>query len=93
MLTAMVLIQAERTQIAATAERIARIRHVSEVYSVTGEWDIVAMLKLPTFEHLDEVVTLSLRSLEGIVKTQTLLAFRTYSPEQLDSGFSLGLEG
>ncbi len=91
MVTAIVLIQAERERIPETAAELARVRHVSEVYSVTGEWDIVALLRLPAYEHLDEVVTAHLRHLPGILRTQTMLAFRAYSPDLLDQGFGVGV--
>ncbi|MFC4455514.1 Lrp/AsnC ligand binding domain-containing protein [Deinococcus sonorensis] len=91
MVTAIVLIQADRTQIPETASALARVKHVSEVYSVTGDWDIVAVLRMPGYEHLDDVVTAHLRRMPGILKTQTMLAFRAYSPELLDQGFGVGV--
>ena len=91
MVTAIVLVQAQRDRIPETASALAQVQHVKEVYSVTGEWDIVAILRLPDYTHLDDVVTGHLRALPGIVKTQTMLAFRTYSPDLLDQGFGVGL--
>jgi DNA-binding Lrp family transcriptional regulator len=90
MVTAIVLVQAQREMIAETAA-LAEAKYVGEVYSVTGEWDIVAIVRLPEYTHLDEVVTGSLRKLPGIVKTQTMLAFRAYNPELLDQGFGVGV--
>lgn len=92
MVTAIVLVQAERSGIPQTAAELANVTHVKEVYSVTGDWDIVAVLRLPSYEHLDEVVTGQLRQIAGIVKTTTMLAFRTYAPELLDQGFGVGSE-
>ncbi|MBB6098661.1 DNA-binding Lrp family transcriptional regulator [Deinobacterium chartae] len=92
MVTAIVMINAQREQIAETAAAIAAVRHVKEVYSVTGEWDIVAILRLPGYEHLDDVVTGHLRRIPGIARTQTMLAFRTYDSDQLERGFTLGLD-
>jgi len=91
MVTAIVLVQAQRSQIAETAALLAQVKYVAEVYSVTGEWDIVAILRLPDYAYLDEVVTGSLRKMESIVKTQTMLAFRAYSPDLLDQGFGVGV--
>ncbi len=91
MVTAIVLIQAQRELIAETAAALAQVKHVGEVYSVTGDWDIVAILRLPDYTFLDEVVTGSLRQMSSIVKTQTMLAFRAYSPELLDQGFGVGV--
>lgn len=92
MITAIVLVQAERHLIPETAARLANVAHVAEVYSVTGEWDVVAILRLPAFEALDSVVTGELRAVPGIVRTTTMLAFRTYSPDLLDRAFGIGLE-
>ncbi len=91
MVTAIVLVQAQRECIAETAAALAQVRYIAEVYSVTGEWDIVAILRLPEYTFLDEVVTGSLRQMVSIVRTQTMLAFRAYSPELLDQGFGVGV--
>lgn len=92
MVTAIVMVQAERNSIQETAMSLANVPNVREVYSVTGEWDIVAILKFPQYEDLDDIVTGHLRKLPGISKTQTMLAFRTYSEELLDQGFGVGLD-
>ena len=92
MITAIVLVRALRETIPETAERLAAVSHVSEVYSVTGEWDIVAILKLARYDDLDDVVTGHLRKVAGIIRTQTMLAFRTYSEDLLDQGFGVGLD-
>ena len=92
MITAIVLVRATRDAVTETAERLAAVTHVSEVYSVTGEWDIVAILRLPRFDDLDDVVTGQLRRIPGIERTTTMLAFRTYSPDLLDRAFGIGLE-
>ena len=91
MVTAIVLVQAQRESIAETAAALAQVKYVAEVYSVTGEWDIALIVRLPEYTSLDEVVTGSLRQMAGIVKTQTMLAFRAYSPELLDQGFGVGV--
>lgn len=93
MVTAIVMIQAERHQVQETAEALAGVPGAREVYSVTGEWDIVVLLKLARYEDLDDVVTGHLRKLPGIARTQTMLAFRTYNEELLDQGFGVGLNG
>jgi DNA-binding Lrp family transcriptional regulator len=92
MITAIVLIRAERERIPETAEAVARLPHVGEVYSVTGDWDIVALVHLPHYEALAEVVTMGLRRIAGIASTQTMMAFQSYAKEQLDQGFALGLD-
>ncbi|ADD28269.1 Lrp/AsnC ligand binding domain-containing protein [Meiothermus ruber] len=93
MITAFVLIQTSRESTAETAEAVAEIPGVAEVYSVTGEWDLVAILRFKDFEQLDDIVTLGLRKLRGIERTQTLLAFRAYSRKLLEQGFNIGGEG
>jgi DNA-binding Lrp family transcriptional regulator len=92
MVTAIVLVHAERTRIPETAEALAAVSFVSEVYSVTGDWDIVAVLRLPRYEDLAGVVTDELRHVPGIERTSTMLAFRTHSPALLDRAFGIGLE-
>lgn len=92
MVTAIVMVQAERHSIQETAMALAGVPNVREVYSVTGEWDIVAILKLAQYEDLDDVVTGHLRRVPGIGRTQTMLAFRTYNDALLDQGFGVGLD-
>ncbi|HEX2864167.1 MAG TPA: Lrp/AsnC ligand binding domain-containing protein [Deinococcales bacterium] len=92
MITAIVLIQADRERIPETAQALTGVPHVAEVYSVTGDWDIVAVLKLPHYDDLAAVVTEGLHRIPGIGKTSTMLAFRAYSPDLLDRGFGIGLE-
>ena len=74
------------------ADAVEAVPGVREVYSVTGDWDIVAILKLTQYEDLDDVVTGHLRQLPGILRTQTMLAFRTYNEQLLDQGFGVGLD-
>ena len=92
MVTAIVMVQAERHLTQETAEALAGVPSVREVYSVTGEWDIVAIIRLTQYEQLDDVVTGHLRKIPGIARTQTMLAFRTYSEDLLDQGFGVGLD-
>lgn len=92
MVTALVMIQAERHRIQSTAEALAGVPKVREVYSVTGDWDIVAIIKISNYEELDDIVTGHLRQLPSIVRTQTMMAFRTYNNQMLDQGFGVGSE-
>lgn len=92
MITAIVLVRATRESVPETAEALAAMKYVSECYSVTGDWDIVVVLKLPQFDVLDDVVTGELRKVPGIERTSTMLAFRTYSNALLDRAFGIGLE-
>lgn len=86
----MVLIRAEREALAALGGRLAEIDGVSEAWSVTGEWDFVAMVRVPDPEMLATVVTESLAQLPGIADTYTMTAFRTYSEHDLEAMFSIG---
>ena len=65
---------------------------MSEVYSVTGEWDLVAVVRVRTHERLADVVTVDIAKLEGIRRTETMVAFRAYSRHDLDAAFALGAE-
>jgi DNA-binding Lrp family transcriptional regulator len=89
---AIVLIQAERTSLAELGGQLADVPGVAEAYSVTGEWDFAAILRLREQDELAHVVTETLAQLPGITKTQTLVAFEVYSKHDLDALFSLGDE-
>ncbi len=91
MLTAFVLIQAEGRQIVSLGEAIAELPQVAEVYSVTGPYDLIAILRLKDVEELDDVVTQGILSFHGVKRTETLLAFRAYPKRLLDMGFSIGI--
>lgn len=92
MVTAVVLIHAGRDMVNETAELLTEVDGVAEVYSVAGEWDLVAVVRVPTNEQLAEIVTSHMLKLEGILKTTTLIAFRAFSKFDLDRMFSIGLE-
>ena len=89
-ITAFVLINAEQQRIADLAEELADVEGVYEVYSVAGDVDIVAVVRVRDHDDLAEVVTKRMSRLAGIVDTNTLLAFRAYSRHDLDAMFSLG---
>ncbi len=92
MITAIVLVRTTREAVSETAERLAAMKFVSECYSVTGEWDIVVVLRFSQFEDLDEIVTQGLRQVPGIERTSTMLAFKALSKDLLDKGFGIGGE-
>jgi len=87
---AVVLIQAEREALGTLGGRLAEIDGVSEAYSVTGEWDFVAVIRVADPERLAKVVTDSLAQLSGIERTYTMTAFRAYSEHDLEAMFSIG---
>lgn len=92
MITAIVLVRAARDRIPETAQALAAMPHVAECYSVTGDWDIVCILRFAQFEDLDDIVTSELRQVQGIERTQTMLAFKAYSSALLDQGFGIGMD-
>jgi DNA-binding Lrp family transcriptional regulator len=89
---AIVLIQAERTALAELGGLLADVPGVAEAYSVTGDWDFAAILRLREQDELAHVVTETLTRLPGITRTQTLVAFEVYSKHDLEALFSLGDE-
>jgi DNA-binding Lrp family transcriptional regulator len=91
MITAFVLIQASRGQVNTLAQTLADLPGVAEVYSVSGQHDLVAIARVASPDDLSVLVTDRLAGLSGIVSTQTLLAFRAYSRHDLESLFEVGL--
>ncbi len=92
MVTAFVLIKAETSRIPELAERIAEMQGVEEVFSVAGRYDLIAIVKVTRNEDLAEVISDRMRHPEGIVETETMIAFRAYSRKELEAGFELGLD-
>jgi DNA-binding Lrp family transcriptional regulator len=91
-ISAIVLINAEVSRIPEVAEAIAEIDGVSEVYSVTGDVDLIAVVRVRRHEEFADVIADRLNKVEGVQGTQTHIAFRTYSRHDLDAAFSLGLD-
>ena len=87
---AIILIQAERGALATLGGDLADVEGVAEAYSVTGEWDFVAILRLREPESLARVVTGGISQLNGVVRTQTMVAFETFSKHDLEALFSIG---
>jgi DNA-binding Lrp family transcriptional regulator len=90
-ITAIVLIKADVDRIPEVAQEIAGLDGVSEVYSVTGEHDLVAMVRVHRHEELAEVIPGRLNKVVGVAHTATHIAFQTYSKHDLEAAFSLGL--
>ncbi len=87
---AIVLIEAERGAIKSLGGELADVEGVAEAYSVTGEWDFVAMLRVRDPAAVAEVVTQRFAALTGIKRTHTLVAFEVYSQHDLEALFSIG---
>jgi DNA-binding Lrp family transcriptional regulator len=88
--TAIVLIKADVARIPETAEILSQLPAVTEVYSVTGEFDLVAIVRVRSHEELGDVIPGTVNKVSGITHTETHIAFRTYSRHDLDAAFSIG---
>ncbi|GAB3302585.1 Lrp/AsnC family transcriptional regulator [Epidermidibacterium keratini] len=92
MITAIVMIQTETSQIPETAQQLADIDGVSEVYSVAGSSaDLIAMVRVREFEDIATVCTGSISKVPGVLSTETHIAFQAFSQHDLESTFSIGL--
>ena len=89
MVTAIILINAERTRINDVAEQLADISSISEVYSVSGSYDLIAMVRVKTNDELSALVTDEMKKIDGITRTETMLAFQAYSRHDLEAMFSV----
>jgi DNA-binding Lrp family transcriptional regulator len=87
---AIVLIEAERSAIESLGGELADVDGVAEAYSVTGEWDFVAMLRVREPAEVAEVVTHRFAGLDGIKRTHTMVAFEVFSQHDLEALFSIG---
>lgn len=91
MVTAIILINADRLAINRVAEQLAEADGVSEVYSMAGRYDLIVVVRVRTNDELADLVTTKMRSVEGITATETMLAFRAHSRHDLETMFSVGL--
>jgi DNA-binding Lrp family transcriptional regulator len=92
MVSSIVLLKIAHGRINEVAERLAELKGISEVFSVAGRYDLVAILRVPDNEALAELVTEKMLHIEGITDSETLIAFRVFSRHDLESMFSIGLE-
>lgn len=92
MITAIVLLQTERGQTEQAADALLAIPAVSEVYSVTGEWDLVALVRVRQYEQMAAVVPGHISRVPGIQRTQTLMAFQHFSRHDLERLWSIGMD-
>jgi DNA-binding Lrp family transcriptional regulator len=92
MVHAVVLIQCEIDEIPEAAEAIAELEGVSEVYSVAGEFDLVAIVRVPNHDDLARVIPGGIAKVRGVVRTETLIAFQVYSRHDLERLFAIGFE-
>ncbi|MEM8858286.1 MAG: Lrp/AsnC ligand binding domain-containing protein [Chloroflexota bacterium] len=92
MVSAIVLLKIQRDLINTVADQLASLAGISEVFSVAGQYDLVAILRVNSNEALADLVTSKMLQVEGIVDSETLIAFKAYSKHDLESMFSLGME-
>jgi len=92
MITAIVFVKADVARIPEVAEEIAALEGISEVYSVTGQIDLIALVRVRKHEEVAGVVADRLNKVSGVRETETHIAFRAYSQHDLESAFSLGLD-
>jgi DNA-binding Lrp family transcriptional regulator len=91
-ITAIVFVKAEVARIPEVAEAIAALEGVSEVYSVTGQVDLIVMVRVRRHEEVAEVVADQLNKVAGVTSTETHIAFRAYSRHDLETAFALGVD-
>ena len=92
MITAIVFVTADVARIPEVAEAIAALDGVSEVYSVTGQLDLIVLVRVRAHDEIATVVADRLNKVDGVLETETHIAFRAYSRHDLESAFALGLE-
>ncbi|MGZ4509700.1 MAG: Lrp/AsnC family transcriptional regulator [Blastococcus sp.] len=92
MITAIVMIDAATDSIAEVAEAIADLDGVSEVYSVAGDVDLIAVVRVREFEDVAQVVAGRINKVPGVVDTATHIAFRAYSRHDHEAAFAIGFE-
>ena len=92
MITAIVLINADVHRIPEAGRAIAELDGVTEVYSVTGGADLIALVKVARHEDLADVIADRINKADGVISTDTHIAFRTYSTSDLDEAFDIGLD-
>lgn len=91
MVTSIILINTERTKINEVAEKLVGLDGISEVYSVSGTYDLVAIARIPSNDDLADLVTKKLLSIDYILKSETMLAFKAFSRHDLEAMFEIGM--
>lgn len=91
MVTSIILMNVERLKINEVAQRLEATPGISEVYSVSGNYDLIAIVRVPTNDDLADLVTTKMHSIKEILKTETMLAFKTYSRHDLETMFAVGM--
>jgi DNA-binding Lrp family transcriptional regulator len=92
MVSAVILLQVQKDRVNEVAESLVNVDSITEVYSVAGHWDLVAIARVRHNDDVADVVTNHMLKIEGIQKSETLIAFRVYSRYDLERMFSVGME-
>jgi DNA-binding Lrp family transcriptional regulator len=92
MVSAVVLLVVEKSKVNEVAERLVEMQGITEVYSVAGQYDLVAIARVRDNEGIADAVTNQMLKIEGIIKSETLIAFRAFSRYNLERMFSIGNE-
>ena len=91
MVTSIILINAERSKINEVAEQLAALDGISEVYSVSGNYDLVAIARVPSNDELANLVTKKMGGIDSILTSETMLAFKAFSRHDLEAMFAVGM--
>jgi len=91
MVTSIILINVERSKINEVAEQLAALDGISEVYSVSGNYDLIAIARVPSNDDLANLVTKKMVSIDSILKSETALAFKVFSRHDLEAMFAVGM--
>ena len=92
MVSAVILLVVEKNKINEVAERLVELDGITEVYSVAGQYDLVAIARVRDNEQIAEAVTRQMLKIDGISRSETLMAFRAFSRYNLERMFSIGME-
>jgi DNA-binding Lrp family transcriptional regulator len=92
MITAIVMVSVETARIPEVAQQLADLDGVSEVYSVAGDVDLIVVVRVREFEQIADVIAGRLSKVDGVLHTDTHIAFQAYSRHDLDSAFAIGFE-
>lgn len=92
MVNAVILLSVEKGKVNDVAERLVELPGISEVFSVAGHWDLVAIMRVKSNEDVADSVTNQILKIQGIERSETLIAFRAYSRYNMERMFSIGNE-
>ncbi|RLB06978.1 MAG: Lrp/AsnC family transcriptional regulator, partial [Deltaproteobacteria bacterium] len=86
MITAFVLVKAEKGKIQQVASKLGAFEEVKEVFSITGEYDLLAKVQVKEYKNMSDIVTEKFQKIDGLVNTKTMMAFKTYKFFDLTEG-------